>query len=233
MSLNHVNLIFLDNMKNNCSVAAKIEGKIPKFLPLTISITAGGLGFDFPEQFKADLPSMLKCLDPQIAAELPVQIFKKPDGPINIKEITFGGKNYAKITVTVHGPHEFLGGKISIADLDLTVEWKKGDPITFNAATTITVGTIAVGLTIEKQGSDYMLAAYIASLKASEIQALVGETGFLRFLKSLGSLQNFGISDFKLVKTFGDDARLRYDFLKRYDSVQQLFPHLELNEPSA
>ena len=200
-------------MKKNCDAAANIAEEVPEILPITIKISAGGLGFNYPEKFKSDLPSMLKCLDPQIAAELPSQIFPKPDGPINIKEMTIAASRFVKITVVVNGPFEFLGGQISIADLEVTVEWNKGDPLKFSAVTTITVGKLAVGLTLEKQNDSYMFAAYVESFKLNELEEMIGSTNFLDSLKLLGSLEGFGIKDFKLVKTFGSgsDSSLRWE----------------------
>lgn len=211
-----ISLVFLyspypDNMKKNCNSAANIAEEVPDILPITIKISAGGLAFNYPEKFKSDLPSLLKCLDPQIAAELPSQIFPKPDGPINIKEMTIAPSRFVKITVVVNGPFEFLGGQISIADLELTVEWTKGEDLKFSAVTTITVGKLAVGLTLEKQGDSYMFAAYVESFKLNELEEMIGSTNLLDFLSLLGSLEGFGIKDFKLVKTFGSgsDSSLR------------------------
>ena len=198
-------------MKKQCSASANIASDVPEILPITISIKAGGLGFKYPEKFKADLPSMLKCLDSNIAAELPSQLFPKPDGPINIKEMTIASRRYVKITIVLNGPFEFLGGKIKVSDLEVTVEWKKGEELKFSGVTTITVGPLAVGLTLEKQGNSYSLSAYIESFKLNQLEELVGPSTFTNFMKLLGSLDGFGIKDFKLIKNFGkgSDSALR------------------------
>lgn len=200
-------------MKSKCSASANIGVDVPEILPITIGITAAGLGFKYPDKFKSDLPSMLKCLDSNIAAELPSQLFPKPDGPINIKEMTIASRRYVKITIVLNGPFEFLGGKIKLADLELTVEWTKGEDIKFSGVTTITVGPLSVGVTLEKQGNSYSLAAYVESFKLNELEKLVGPTKITQFLSMLGSLDGFGIKDFKLVKNFGkgSDSALRYD----------------------
>ena len=198
-------------MKKQCSASANIASDVPEILPITIRIKAGGLSFKYPKKFKADLPSMLKCLDSNIAAELPSQLFPKPDGPINIKEMTIASRRYVKITVVLNGPFVFLGGKLNVSDLEISVEWKKGEALKFTGVTTITVGPLAVGLTLEKQGNSYSLAAYVESFKLNQLEELIGPTRFTNFMKLLGSLDGFGIKDFKLVKNFGkgSDSALR------------------------
>ena len=212
-----------DNMKKQCSASANIGTDVPDILPITIGITAGGLGFKYPEKFKADLPSMLKCLDSNIAAELPSQIFPRPDGPINIKEMTIASSRYVKIIVVINGPFEFLGGKIKINDLEISVEWERGEDLKFSGTTTITVGPLAVGLTLEKQANSYALSAYVESFKLNQLEELVGPTTLTRFMSFLGSLDGFGIKDFKLIKNFGkgSDSALRYDFIIFYTFCQQ------------
>ena len=207
-------IFLVENMKSKCSASANIGVEVPNILPITIRITAGGLGFKYPDKFKADLPSMLKCLDSNIAAELPSQLFPRPDLPINIKELTIASRRYVKITIVLNGPFEFLGGKIKVSDLELSVEWKKGEDVKFSGTTTITVGPLAVGLTLEKQGNSYQLAAYVESFKLNQLDELIGPTTFTRFMSLLGSLDGFGIKDFKLVKNFGkdSDSSLRYKF---------------------
>ena len=202
---------FLENVKKECSASANITSDVPDVFPITISIKAGGIGFKYPEKFKADLPSMLKCLDSNIAAELPSQLFPKPDGPINIKEMTIAARRYVKITIVLNGPFEFLGGKIKINDLEVTVEWQKDKELKFIGVTTITVGPLAVGLTLEKQGEVYTLAAYVESIKLNEIEEFIGPTTFTEVMNLLGSLDGFGVKDFKLVKKFGkkSDSALR------------------------
>ena len=213
-----------ENMKQQCSASANIGADVPDILPITIGITAGGLGFKYPEKFKADLPSMLRCLDSNIAAELPSQLFPKPDGPINIKEMTIASRRYVKITVVINGPFEFLGGKISISDLEITVEWQKGEDLKFSGVTTITVGPLAVGLTLEKQGNSYALSAYVESFKLNQLEELIGPSTLTDFMSLLGSLDGFGIRDFKLIKNFGkgSDSALRYDFIMFNRSVDRV-----------
>ena len=208
----------LENIKQQCSASANFGADVPEILPITLSITASGLGFKYPEKFKADLPSLLKCLDPNIAAELPSQLFPKPDGPIDIKEMTVGERDYAKITVAINGPFEFLGGKITVNDLEVTVEWQKGDDLKFTGASTITVGPLAVGLTLEKQADSYVLSAYVESFKLNQLEELVGPTTLSQFTPLLGLLEGFGIKDFKLIKNFGEgsDSALRYDLVKAH-----------------
>ena len=198
-------------MKKQCSASAKIASDVPEILPITIRIKAGGLSFEYPEKFKADLPSMLKCLDSNIAAELPSQLFPTPDGPINIKEMTIAARSHVKITIVLNGPFEFLGGKIKVKDLEVTVEWQKGEDLKFIGVTTITVGPLSVGLTLEKQGNSYSLAAYVESFKLNQLEELIGPSTFTNFMKLLGSLDGFGVKDFKLVKNFGkgSDSALR------------------------
>ena len=204
---------FSDNIKQQCSASATISVEVPKILPITISITAGGLGFKYPEKFKADLPSMLKCLDSNIAAELPSQLFPKPDSPINIKEMTVAAGKFAKITVVLNGPFVFLGGKLKISDLEITVEWNKGKDLKFMGVTTITVGPLSVGITLEKEGNSYTLSAYVESFKLNQLDELIGPTKFTDVMSLLGSLDGFGIKDFKLIKNFGkgSDSALRYN----------------------
>ena len=201
-------------MKKECDGGANFGADVPEILPITISITAGGLGFKYPDKFKADLPSMLKCLDSNIAAELPSQLFPRPNGPINIKEFTVAWNKYVKITIVLNGPFEFLGGKIKIADLEVSVEWEKGEDVKFSGTTTITVGPLSVGVTLEKQGNSYSLSAYVESFKLSQLEQLIGENQFTRTLSLLGSLDGFGIKDFKLTKNFGkgSDSSLRLVF---------------------
>ena len=198
-------------MKTKCSASANIAADVPDILPITISIKAGGLSFNYPEKFKADMPSMLKCLDSNIAAELPSQLFPKPDGPINIKEMTIASNRYVKITIVLNGPFVFLGGKIKVNDLEITVEWQKGEDLKFSGVTTITVGPLAVGLTLEKQGNSYSLSAYVESFKLNQLDELIGPSTFTNFMSLLGSLDGFGIKDFKLIKNFGkgSDSSLR------------------------
>ena len=177
-------------MKTKCSASAKISVDIPDILPITIRIKAGGLSFKYPEKFEADMPSMLKCLDSNIAAELPSQLFPKPDGPINIKEMTIAARKFVKITIVLNGPFEFLGGKIKVNDLEVTVEWKKGEKLKFTGVTTVTVGPLAVGLTLEKQGDSYTLSAYVESFKLNQLDELIGPSTFTRFMSLLGQTKN-------------------------------------------
>ena len=146
-----------------------------------------------------------------MAAELPSQIFPKPDRPINIKEMTIAASRFVKITVVVNGPFEFLGGQISIADLEVTVEWTRGERLKFSAVTTIEVGNLSVSLTLEKQKDSYMFAAYVESFKLNELEEIIGSTDFPLKLDIPESLHGLGIKDFKLVKKFGSgsDSSLR------------------------
>ena len=158
---------------------------------------------------------MLKCLDPNIAAKIPSQLFPKPGGPISIKEMTVE-REHAKMTVVINGPLEFLGGKITVNDLEVTVEWTKGEDLKFTGSSTIMVGPLAVGLKLEKQANSYVLSAYVESFKLNQLEELVGPTTLTQFMSLLGSLDGFGIKDFKLIKNFGEgsDSALRYDPLK-------------------
>ena len=201
---------------------------MPNILPITIKITGGGLKFKYPEKFKADLPSMLKCLDSNIAAELPSQLFPKPDGPINIKEMTVAAGKFAKITVVLNGPFVFLGGKLNVSDLEITVEWNKGKGLKFMGVTTITVGPLSVGITLEKEGNSYTLSAYVESFKLNQLDELVGHTTLAENLRLLGSLDGFGIKDFKLIKNFGEgsDSALRYHRSNFIAFSRALYTHL-------
>ena len=198
-------------MKKKCSASANIASDVPDILPITISINPEGIGFKYPERFKADLPSMLKCLDSNIAAELPSQLFPTPDTPINIKELTIATRRYVKVTIVLHGPFEYLGGKITLSDLEVTVEWQKGEELKFIGVTTVTVGPLSVALTLEKQVNSYSLVAYLESFKLNQLEQLVGPSTFTTFMEDLGSLDGFGIKDFKLTKNFGtgSDSALR------------------------
>ena len=197
-------------MVENCKAPnAKVSAEMPDILPITITITAGGLKFKYPDKFKSDLPSMMKCLDPQLAAELPSQLFPRPDGLINIKEFTAAAGRYFKLTVVLQGPFEFLGGRIRLEDIELTVSKEKGKDWKFTGVTTITVGKLAVGITIEKEGDKYTLAAYVESFKLNELDDLIGPTTFTQHLSLLGSLKDFGIKDFKLIMTLGSEKSLR------------------------
>eukprot|EP00794_Sanderia_malayensis_P016803 gene16803-18499_t len=202
-----------DNMKTQCKAStAQFSEDVPEILPITIKITAGGLAFSYPDKFKSDLPSMLKCLDPQIAAELPSQLFPRPDGLINIKEFTFAESRYMKLTVVLQGPFEFIGGKIKVADIELTVSKTKGEQGTswqFAGVTTVTIGPLAVGLTIEKEGGKYTFSAYVESFKLNQLEEMIGRTTITDVARLLGSLSDFGIKDFKLVKEFGESSQLR------------------------
>ena len=157
------------------------------------------------------MPSMLKCLDSNIDSVLPSQLFPKPDVPINIKEMTISSNTYVKIVIVLNGPFEFLGGKIKVDDLQVTVEWEKGEDLKFSGVTTITVGPLAVGLTLEKQGNSYSLSAYVESFKLNQLDELIGPSTFTTFMSLLGPLNGFGIKDFKLIKNFGkgSDSSLR------------------------
>ncbi len=204
-----ISSIISDNMQKDCAPDVEFSKDIPDILPFTIKITAGGLSFSYPEKFKSDLPSMLKCMDPQIAAELPSQLFPKPNGLINIKEFTAVAGKYMKLTITLQGPFEFLGGKISIADIDLSVSKQHGENWKFAGATTVTVGPLSVGLSLEKDGKSYTFSAYVESFKLNQLEEMIGENTLTDFVGLLGNISDFGIKDFKLVKEFGDKQSLR------------------------
>ncbi len=143
---------------------------------------------------------MLQCMDPQMKAELPSQLFPKPGGLINIKEFTAaqGGK-YVKLTITLQGPFKFLGGKINLSDVDLSVSKQKGENWQFSATTTVTVGPLSVGLTLDKDGGKYTFSAYVESFKLNQLDELIGKTTLTKFVSRLGKLSDFGIKDFKLI----------------------------------
>ena len=189
-------------MKRGCKIDLP-ESDIPDILPVTIEIKPGGLNFKFPDEFKSNMQKFLKCLDPQIKAELPSQLFPRPDGLINIKEMTIGQGRYFKMTIVLQGPFKFLGGKIQVADLEVSVEREKGNDLKFTGVTTITVGKLAVGLTLEKEGDTYTFSAYVESFKFDQLEQMIGPNDILDFVKLLGNLKDFGIKDFKLVKEFG------------------------------
>ena len=208
-----IDIFLLDNLKK-CSASANTGASVPNVLPITIAVTADGLGFQFPDNFLSDMLSMLKCLDTKIGSVLPTQLFPKPNLPIHIKEIFIASPTNVKITIALKGPFKFLGGKIKIDDLELSVEWKKGEDLKFSGSTTVTVGSIAVGLALEKQGKSYQLAVSVDSFKLNQLEELIGPTTFTDFMSMLGSLDGFGIKEFKLVKNFGadSDSALRYRF---------------------
>ena len=207
-------LLLAANMQNQKDCKENLPAEVPEQLAVTIEITAGGLSFSFPEQFKSDMPKFLKCLDPQIKAELPRQLFPPTAGPIDIKEITIGQGRFFKITVVLKGPFVFMGGKIKVDDLEVTITKQKGEDLQFAGVTTITVGKLAVGLTLEKQGNKYALSAYVKTFKLDQLQEMIGPNTLLDFVSLLGNLKDFGIKDFKLVKKFGkgdEHKSLRYD----------------------
>ncbi len=198
-------------MEQSCSASAKLPVDLPEILPFTIKITAGGLSFSFPDKFKSDLPSMLKCLDKQISAELPSQLFPKPDGLINIKEFTVAYGQYMKLTVTLQGPFHFLGGKLNLSDIDVSVSKKAGqnESWQFSGSTTVTVGKLAVAVGLDKDGGNYKFSAYVESFKLNQLEEMIGETSLTQFVGLLGNLSDFGIKDFKLVREFGETSSLR------------------------
>ncbi|XP_065055347.1 uncharacterized protein LOC135683868 [Rhopilema esculentum] len=191
------------NMQSQKDCKENLPAEVPDQLAVTIKITTGGLSFSFPEQFKSDMPKFLKCLDPQIKAELPRQLFPPSAGPIDIKEITIGQGRSFKITVVLKGPFVFMGGKIKVNDLEVTITKQKSDDLHIAGVTTITVGKLAVGLTLEKQGNKYALSAYVESFKLDQLQEMIGPNTLLEFISLLGNLKDFGIKEFKLVKKFG------------------------------
>ena len=106
-------------MQKNCDPKAKFGGEVPDIFPLTMGIGSTGLEIIYPDKFKADLPSMLKCIDPKYAASLPVDLFPNPDGLLNIKEMRIAPGKYVKIVVVIQGPFEFFGGVISLPNLEV------------------------------------------------------------------------------------------------------------------
>ena len=106
-------------MRKNCEPKVKFGGDVPDIFPLTMGIGSTGLEMRYPDKFKADLPSMLKCIDPKYAASLPADLFPDPDGPLNIKEMRIAPSKYVKIVVVIQGPFEFFGGVISLPNLEV------------------------------------------------------------------------------------------------------------------
>ena len=213
-------------MQSQKDCKENLPAEVPDQLAVTIKITAGGLSFSFPEQFKSDMPKFLKCLDPQIKAELPRQLFPPSAGPIDIKEITIGQGRFFKITVVLKGPFVFMGGKIKVNDLEVTITKQKGEDLQFAGVTTITVGKLAVGLTLEKQGNKYALSAYVESFKLDQLQEMIGPNTLLDFIDLLGNLKDFGIKEFKLVKKFGKGEEHKS---LRFASLVLLFLYTKLS----
>ena len=106
-------------MLKNCDPNVKFNDDVPDIFPMTIAIGSTGLNIKYPDKFKADLPSMLKCINPTYAASLPSDLFPDPNGILNIKEMHVAANKYVKIVVAIQGPFEFFGGKISLPELEV------------------------------------------------------------------------------------------------------------------
>ena len=188
-------------MQKDCS--EDVPADVPEQLPMTVRIKTGRLSFSFPDQFKSDMPKFLKCLNPRMKAKLPGQLFPKDGGPVEIKELTVESEKSFTVTVVLKGPFVFMGGKIKISNLELTVKKEEGEDLQFTGVTTIAVGSLAVGLTLEKQSDSYSLTATVDSFRLSQLKDVIGENSLTDFIGLLGNMSNFGVKDFKLAKDFG------------------------------
>ncbi len=93
--------------------------------------------------------------------------------------------------------------------MELGISKAAGSTWKFEAATTITVGPLSVDVELVKDGGAYSLAVSVESFKLSMLGDMIGQNPLSDYLGLLGSLSDFGIKDFKLVKEFGESSSLR------------------------
>ena len=192
-----------------CSPDSNVGSDVPAVVPITLKIRPGNLRFNYPESFTSDLPTMMKCSGSSAAADLPSQLFPNVNLPISVKEFTATKDGAVTLAVVLKGPFEFLGGKFKLGNIDLAVSTVAGKSWTFSGGTTITVGPLAVAVAIVKDGDKYTLTASVESFMLNQLQDLIGPTTITEFVSLLGSLKDFGIKDFKLIKEFGSENFLR------------------------
>ena len=196
-----------DNMKE-CAPDVQFGAEVPDIFPLNIAVANTGLRFTYPDKFKTDLPSLLKCADPMIAATLPNQIFPKTNMPFDVQECTLS-RDFKRFQIVLKGPYKIVGDAIKLGDIKLAVQ-KVGDkPMTFIGLTTVNIGSFTCQVTLTKQDKAYTFKGIIESFNLGMLRFLVGDNDIGKIASMFDALKNIAIKDFTWIVNFGSSNMLR------------------------